>query len=416
MHIALVSEHASPLAALGGADAGGQNVHVAALATALARRSHSVVVYTRRDDPTLERRVHTFPGVIVDHVDAGPPVHVAKDDLRPWMGQFADQLQDRWQRDRPDVVHAHFWMSGLAALEAARPIKVPVVQTFHALGSVKRRFQGPSDTSPRDRLEVERHLLAEVDHVVATCADEVDELGRLGPSPRNLSVIPCGVDLQLFRPLGPVQSRPPLPKHRLLVIGRLVERKGIADVIEALQWLPDTELLIAGGPPADGLDADENVRRLRRQVGRFGLDGRVRFLGRVGRSELPALLRSADAVVSVPYYEPFGIVPLEAMACGIPVVVSAVGGLTQSVVHGETGLHVPAGAPRALSEALARLLQDPEAARRLGRAGAVRAQMYYGWDEVAARTAGVYEQLAPGAADRRRDDPPSEWRDSLVVG
>src|SRR5436305_8491418 len=180
MKIAMVSEHASPLAVLGGVDAGGQNVHVAALATAMARRGSSVVVHTRRDDRESERRVPLVGGVLVDHVDAGPPTPVPKDDLFDWMPEFAADLSEQWAADRPDVVHAHFWMSGWAALAAAGPLGIPVVQTFHALGSVKRRHQGSKDTSPAARDGAERQIVDEADHIVATCSDEVFELRRLG--------------------------------------------------------------------------------------------------------------------------------------------------------------------------------------------------------------------------------------------
>src|SRR5688500_14426019 len=162
MRIAMLSEHASPLAVLGGVDAGGQNVHVAALATALARRGDSVVVHTRRDDPTSSRRVPLAPGVTVDHGAAGPPEPLSKDELLPHMDAFAQELRTQWAAHRPDVVHAHFWMSALAALSAVRDLGIPVVHTFHALGAVKRRQQGAKDTSPPERLEIERRIAAAV--------------------------------------------------------------------------------------------------------------------------------------------------------------------------------------------------------------------------------------------------------------
>ena len=333
---------------------------------------------------------------MVDHVDAGPAIPMPKDDLRPFMEDFAAVLAERWQEDRPGVVHAHFWMSGLASVLAARPLGIPVVLTFHALGSVKRRHQGAADTSPADRLEVERWLLGNVDHVIATCCDEVAELSSLGPPPRAVTVIPCGVDVDLFGPEGPTVPR--RRGHRIAAVGRLVERKGVTDAIEALRWLPDTELVVAGGPAADALGADPDVRRLQAVADRFGVADRVRFLGRVCRDDLPALLRSADAVVSVPYYEPFGMVPLEAMACGVPPVVTAVGGLQESVVDGQTGLHVPPGDPLSLADALSRLFGDPGLARRLGAAGVRRARSVYSWPRVATRTVEVYDQVASPTA------------------
>jgi D-inositol-3-phosphate glycosyltransferase len=180
VRIALVSEHASPLAAIGGVDAGGQNVHVAELAAGLARLGHSVAVYTRRDDSDLPERLTTSAGYEVVHVPAGPAEQVSKDELWPYMGSFADRLTEMLTFQKPDVVHAHFWMSAWAAAAAARRLNLPLVVTFHALGTVKRRYQGQEDTSPLNRIRVEAAVAAEADSIVATCADEVTELGLLG--------------------------------------------------------------------------------------------------------------------------------------------------------------------------------------------------------------------------------------------
>jgi D-inositol-3-phosphate glycosyltransferase len=400
VRVAMVSEHASPLAALGGADAGGQNVHVAALSAALARRGVEVVVLTRRDDPALPARVAMAPGVTVEHVDAGPPAPIPKDELLPHMDELAARLRQSWRVDPPDLVHAHFWMSGLAALAAARPLGLPVVQTFHALGVVKRRHQGSKDTSPPSRLRDEQLLAREVDRIVATCSDEVFELVRMGADLHRVTVVPCGVDLGLFRPDGPVEARDP-DRARLLVVSRLVERKGIGNVITALAELPGAhaphagaaELVIAGGPPATRLAEDPEARRLTDLAERLGVADRVRLRGQVAPRDLPALYRSADLVVCVPWYEPFGIVPLEAMACGVPVVASAVGGLVDSVVDGVTGVHVPPRRPDLLVGALAELLADPGRRAALGAAGARRARRRYGWERVARGTLEVYARL-----------------------
>ncbi|MCW2953257.1 MAG: bifunctional glycosyl transferase/isomerase [Conexibacter sp.] len=393
MRIAMVSEHASPLAALGGVDAGGQNVHVAALATAMARQGASVVVHTRRDDPGLPRHVTLAAGATVDHVDAGPPAMLPKDALLPHMDAFAEELVARWREDRPDVVHAHFWMSGYAALRAARALGIPVVHTFHALGVVKRRYQGDKDTSPPQRLAIERDILQHADHVVATCTDEVFELVRLGGTRGRLTVIPCGVDLDLFRVDGRrARRRPGL--QRLVCLGRLVERKGVGNAISALPGVPGVELVVAGGPARAELDRDPEARRLHELARTLGVADRVDLRGRLGRAEVAALLRSADAVVCVPWYEPFGIVPLEAMACGTPVVASAVGGMIDTVVDGTTGIHVPPRDPERLAEALASLLGDEARRAVYGEAGVARAQRLYGWPRVAAATLDVYARVA----------------------
>jgi glycosyltransferase involved in cell wall biosynthesis len=391
MRIAMVSEHANPLAVVGGVDAGGQNVHVAALATGLAARGHEVVVHTRRDDPSPPRRVPLCDGVVVDHVPAGPAVAIPKDDLLPHVPALARGLAAAWAAEPPDVVHAHFWMSGIASLLGARDLGLPVVQTFHALGTVKRRHQGAADTSPADRLRLEAALVRRVDGIVATCTDEVDELMRIGARRETVDVVPCGVDLGLFTDTGP--SLPRTGLRRLVVIGRLVERKGVDTVIQALAALPDTELLVAGGPDLAHLDDDPHVRRLREVAARSGVTDRVGFLGQVLRADVPPLLRSADVVVTVPWYEPFGIVPLEAMACGTPVVASAVGGLTDTVAPGVTGELVPARRPDLLAAELARLLSDELRLARYGRAAVVRARSRYGWNRIALETERVYRRL-----------------------
>jgi len=392
MKVAMVSEHASPLATLGGVDAGGQNVHVAALATEFGRRGIEVVVHTRRDAAGLPRRVAMAPLVTVDHVDAGPPEPISKDDLLPFMDTFADELRAAWRRRPPDLVHAHFWMSGRAALAAAEPLELPVVQTFHALGVVKRRHQGVKDTSPGGRIEDERRISRAADGIIATCSDEVFELARLGADPERIRVVPCGVDLDLFTPTGPAESRRP-GRRRLVVVTRLVERKGVGDVVVALARVPNTELVVAGGGDATELDDDPEARRLLRLAEDFGVRDRLDLRGRVPHDEVPALLRSADVFVSAPWYEPFGITPLEAMACGVPVVATAVGGMIDTVVHGATGLHVPPRQPDAIAEAVRTLLADDELRRRLGAAGVERARARYSWSRVADATLDAYARL-----------------------
>jgi glycosyltransferase involved in cell wall biosynthesis len=406
LRVALVSEHASPLAVLGGVDAGGQNVHVAALALALGAMGCEVEVYTRRDDAALADRVPMDAGVTVVHIDAGPPEPIAKDDLLPYMGAFGDELKRHWHLRRPDVVHAHFWMSGLAAFEACQSLDLPIVQTFHALGVVKRRQQGPKDTSPGERIGVESLLVREVDHVLATCSDEVFELLRMGGESRRISVVPCGVDLTAFTPAGPIEARrADGPRYRLVVLSRLVERKGIGNVITALADIPDAELVVAGGPERARLRDDDEARRLMDLARDTGVADRVDFRGRVERADVPPLLRSADVVVCVPWYEPFGIVPLEAMACGRPLVASAVGGLVDTVVDEVTGFHVPPRDPARVAAAVRTLLDAPELRASFGAAGVARVRARYDWSRVAAGTLAAYGSLVdspqPVGAERR---------------
>ncbi|MBQ0986932.1 glycosyltransferase [Streptomyces sp. F63] len=390
--IALISEHASPLAVLGGVDAGGQNVHVAHLAGALADRGHRVTVYTRRDAPGLPGRVPLRAGVEVRHVPAGPAREIPKDELLPYMPEFGRHLAREWELAPPDLAHSHFWMSGLATLQAARETGVPVAHTYHALGAVKRRHQGSADTSPPGRVLMETEIGESSDRIIATCRDEVAELTALGVPAGRISVVPCGVDTERFTPDGPAAPRGPLP-HRLLQIGRLVPRKGAAVSIAALALLPGAELVIAGGPSPDRIGADPEVRRLRALAREAGVADRVRFTGGVQPEDVPALLRGADLVLCPADYEPFGIVPLEAMACGTPVVASAVGGQMDSVADPGTGRLVPPGDPAALAAAASALLRNHEARAACGLAGRRRTLLRYGWNRIAAATETVYRDV-----------------------
>jgi len=392
MRIDLISEHASPLAAIGGADSGGQNVHVAELARALGERGHHVTVYTRRDGLQLPDRLRAGPGVTVEHVPAGPARRMPKDALLPYMAEFGDRLARRWLVEPPDVAHAHFWMSGLAAHRGARGTGIPVLQTFHALGTVKRRYQGASDPSPPSRLQLEAGLARDAALVVATCSDEVTELAALGAPAQRVAVVPCGVDLDRFTPHGP--RAPRTSRHRILSLGRLVERKGVETTIRALPEVPGAELVIVGGGDAI---ADAELARLVAAAQACGVRDRVHLLGQIAREDVPALLRSADVVVSVPWYEPFGMVPLEAMACGVPVVASAVGGHLDTVLDGRTGALVPPRDPAALAQRLRELLADPARLAAIGSAAATRARSRYGWGRIASEMELLYHRVRASA-------------------
>ena len=419
MRVALVSEHASPVAALGGEDAGGQNVYVAELATGLAGRGHDVVVYTRRDNAAAPESVDLAPGVRLVHVQAGPPAPLPKDELAPHMPEFGRELIRHWLADgEPDVAHAHFWMSGLAVREAVRVVDVPVIQTFHALGMVKRRHQGTADTSPPGRLAAEAELMAAADVVTASCRDERRELLESGADPERITVIPCGVDLRLFRPEAAAEEIPPRRPglRRIVSLGRMVPRKGIDMAVRALAGLPDAELVIAGGPEREALDRDPESLRLQRLARDLGVADRVTFAGRLDRARSAALLASADAVCITPWYEPFGMVPLETMASGKPVVGTAVGGLLDSVEDGVTGILVPPGDEEATTRALRTLLDDPDAAAAMGRAGRRRAESLFSWDRVVDLTEEAYAaaRTAHGSAAGPAGGAARSWLDGHI--
>jgi glycosyltransferase involved in cell wall biosynthesis len=283
-------------------------------------------------------------------------------------------------------------MSGLAALTAARPANLPVTLTYHALGSVKQRHQGAHDTSPPLRIGYERMLGRRVDRVIAQCRDEVDELRRLGVPRGQITVIPSGVDSRHFSPDGPAAV--PGDRPRVISAGRLVPRKGFQDVIRAMRWAPGAECLIVGGPPGEPAAEDPFGKRLLEIARRAGVADRIRLVGAVPREEMPAWYRSADLMVTAPWYEPFGLTPLEAMACGVPVVATAVGGLRDTVVDGVTGELVRPHDPAGLGHAIRRLLADPGRCLGLSAAAVDRARSRYGWHQAADQLTVVYRSVA----------------------
>lgn len=332
----MVSEPACPQAA----------AHVSALAGALEVLGHDVVVHTRRG--------------------------------RTDLGRFAKSLTARWRAERPDVVHAHFWTSGLAAVVAAKDLRLPVVQTYHALGR-----------ESRERRAVERHVGRQAALIAASSAAELETLVRMGVPRSRTAVVSSGVDTSMFHPEDVVRGG----GRRIVSVGELVPRKGFADLVSALQRVPDAQLTIVGGPARRRLTADAGARRLRDQADAAGVAKRVRLTGHVPWQEMPDLLRAADVVACVPWHRPFGTVSLEAMACGVAVVASAVGGLADTVVDGVTGRLVPPHDPRALAKVLRLLLDDDSRRNAYGAAGADRVAARYTWREVARRTEELYERV-----------------------
>ncbi len=394
MKIDLMSGNAGPLPERCEADPGGQNAHVRDLSAALAARGHEVTVWTRRDRPDGASTLRTDAGVTLRLLDAGPQRPVPEDGLVPYLAALADGLRAAWAANPPAVVHAHGWTSGLASLAAARDRGVPVVQTFHTLGTGERRHGGVGDTSLPGRIRAERHLAGAVDRVVVGCSGDVVDVMRLGAPRDRIAVVPCGVDTATLTPDGPAHPRDGRP--RLVSLSGLVRRQGVDEAVVALAGVPHAELVVAGGSG----EGDRDIARLHAVATAHGVRDRVRFIGPVGRAEVPPLLRSADAVVCLPWYEPLGVVAVQAMACGRPVVASAVGGLADTVIDGVTGLLVPPRQPRMAAAVLRRTLGAPSTAQALGVAGRDRVESRYDWDRIAATIGDIYARTTEGV--RRR--------------
>ena len=404
--IAIVSDHASPLAAPGSIDCGGQNVYVAQLARELALAGHQVDVFTRRDAVKQKQLVQWHDGVRVINVPAGPAHHVPKEQMLPHIEAFSRFVtrfasRDARQRAAPyDIVHANFFMSGMVAQHLKQTLGIPFVITFHALGKVRRLAQGAADAFPPSRVRIESALMQQADRIVAECPQDRQDMERLyGASPERIAVAPCGFDPGELWPMDRAAVRSQLGLERtrftVLQLGRIVPRKGVDTVIEAIALLRTrhgigARLLVVGGDlHAGGRDGPE-LARLQALAGRLGVAADVQFVGQQPRDALRHYYGAADVFVTTPWYEPFGITPVEAMACARPVIGSEVGGIKSTVVDGSTGFLVPSRDPQAVAERLATLQRNPALARSMGEAGLRRAGLHYTWRIVARQVAAVY--------------------------
>ncbi|CAN5435541.1 glycosyltransferase family 1 protein [soil metagenome] len=410
MKVVLVSEHASPAAVIGGVDAGGQNIYVGQVARCLAQRGHQVEVLTRRDSAASPSMLDLPCGTRVVNIDAGPASFLPKEQLLPYMDEFAlrserylaDTARERGHRD---VVHANFFMSGLVADHLKQSLALPYVVTFHALGLVRRQHQKEADGFPDERIDIERMLVQRADQVIAECPqDKADLVDLYGADSRRTATIPCGFDAGEFAPMDRTEARRRLgiavDEFIVLQLGRLVPRKGIDNVIRAMGLLPPglkARLLVVGGDAADpgsmGESAKAEVARLRRVADEAGVGARVGFVGHRQRPDLRSYYAAADVFVTTPWYEPFGITPLEAMACGRAVVGSDVGGIKHSVVDEVTGFLVPPDAPRPLADRLMRLCTDEALKDSMGAAGLQRARSLFTWEQVTERLMDVYGRI-----------------------
>ncbi len=315
------------------------------------------------------------------------------------MPEFAGYLADRWQAKRPDIVHAFAWTGGLAALGSVRGASTPVVQTFESLGSTRRRLGGDESVSA-GRVRLEAAIGRQADAVLANSTDEAAELARLGVPKSAVQVIPCGVDTSMFAPDG--KSAAKGAKHRLVAVAAADRPLGLETLVRALAQVHDAELVIVGGPDGTRLPRSGPFREVARLADALGVRNRVKFAGDLTGAALAAMLRSADIAVSASPYEPSGLAAIQAMACGTPVIMSAVGGQLDAVIDGTTGLLVAPLNAGVLARQLRRLLATPVMLQGYSIAAADRARSRYSWERIGKETLAVYQRLltasAPAAA------------------
>jgi D-inositol-3-phosphate glycosyltransferase len=403
--IAFISEHASPLATLGGMDSGGQNVYVAELVRVLASDSFAIDVYTRREDYTTEEIVNWLPHVRVIHISAGPPAPVPKEDLLPYMSGFTSEMIAFMLREQVmySLVHANFFMSARVASEIKRIFGVPYVVTFHALGLVRLQHQKEADRFPPSRIDIERNIVADADMLIAECPqDERDLIDLYSADPAKIKVIQCGYNPCEFYPVSQAESRRrlglPATGFIALQLGRMVPRKGVDNVIKSLaclrEQIKDVLLLVVGGEYEGERVLETNeVRRLQQIAQQQQVEDHILFVGRKERNELKYYYAASDVFVTTPWYEPFGITPLEAMACGVPVIGSKVGGIKYSVVDGKTGFLVPPNEPEVLAEKITRFMSNAELRNTMGVNARKWVSDWFTWSYVGRSMKRAYDTL-----------------------
>ena len=410
--VAMLTIHTCPLATLGGKETGGMNVYVRDLSRQLGRRGIAVDCFTRSQNANIPRvSTKLGPNCRVIHLPAGPEEPYDKHLIVDHLPQFVQGVLDfaRHEGLHYDVIHSHYWLSGLAARDLRRAWGSPIIQMFHTLGHMKNSVaSGPQEWEPERRIEGEAEVMALADRLVAaTPLERAQMVWLYAADAAKIAVVPPGVDLNLFQnmPTEEARRRLGLPPTRRIVlfVGRIEPLKGIDTLLEAMAlvvpeipcWQEDLSVIIIGGAPGAGIErANAELARLENLRAELGIEELVTFQGAQDQDTLVYYYAAADMVVMPSHYESFGMVALEAMACGTPVVASKVGGLAFSVQDGQTGFLVPDRDAEALAEKIRLLLCDDELRQKLGLQAAHWAGRY-GWPVVANQIIDLYEQLQP---------------------
>lgn len=408
LNVAMLSYHTCPLATLGGKDTGGMNVYVRELTSALGRLGVHVDVFTRSQDDHVPHVLHDLGyGNRVVHVPAGPEQPLPKKQLVGYLPEFIEGVKQfaAEKNLHYDLIHSHYWMSGLAAEALAEAWQVPVVHMFHTLGEMKNRIAtSEAEKEGAYRLDGERRVLAKADRIIAATLAELAQLQWLYKADtRKIIVIPPGVDTCHFYPIPPDEARQyigiPKADRMLLFVGRIEPLKGLGTLIQAMSCLrvceserPAYLVIIGGEPEASPDDKTAEMARLQQLCKDLCLDQMVIFLGKRGQDTLPYYYSAAEVLIMPSLYESFGMVALEAMACGTPVIASQVGGLAFLVQDGVTGFHIQDGDHETLCAKLSLLLGDSALRQRMGAQAASYAHGY-AWETIAGNLLKTYQDL-----------------------
>ncbi len=406
----MLSYHTCPLATLGGKDTGGMNVYVRELTRKLGMRGVGVDVFTRSQDEHVPHVLHDLGYCNrVVHIRAGAEIPMGKEQLAELLPEFVEGVQAfaRAKDLSYDIIHSHYWLSGLAGLQLRRQWHVPIIHMFHTLAMMKSRVARSPEEEPSDlRLESEQVLLREVDRIVAATQAELAQFQWLYKADTShTAVIPPGVNTAHFYPIPVDEAKEFIgvssKENLLLFVGRIQPLKGIDTLIQAIASLkeegvlrehPVSLMVIGGDPEAGSEEMAAEMARLKELCQSLGMGDLVTFLGKRDQDTLQYYYSAAGIVVVPSHYESFGLVALEAMACGTPVVASETGGLIFLVRDGETGFHVPAGDAQALADRLKTLIQDEVLRARLGRQAAEYAKGY-DWVEIADQIVTLYNSV-----------------------
>lgn len=405
---AVLSVHSCPLAALGGKETGGMNVYVREMAREMGRLGYQVDIFTRSQNPHITRVVHLGRNARVIHLKAGPEEPLPKNDLLPHLSEFTSGVIQFASAEGVsyDLIHSHYWLSGRVGEVLKQRWSVPMVHMFHTLGILKNTLnRRKAEMESEDRISIENGIMKSADVLVAPSPWEKERMvSHYAADPEKIRVIPCGVDLNLFRPTSPAKARKflGLSKRKfVLFVGRIDAIKGIDLLIRAIDCLVeksclgkhDIGLIIVGGDKdADPRIETHEMQRLRKMVSRLNLQEEVAFWGAQRQDLLPFFYSAAEAIILPSRYESFGMVALEAMGCGTPVIASRVGGLQFTVVDGRTGFLFPEGNWRELAERIREVIVSRKLKKKLGQAALRRAKKF-SWTKVAKEVLSVYRSL-----------------------